>query len=266
MQKGSLAHLRFGTKQKRLLYLERAETQISRSKQTKKEINNMDSKFNKKLFLSLVDIREHEIVAKKPLYILIDASEHKELIDTGDSYQLIGTFKICDKQTEQCTITPFIFEVQVPKIGDVLIDKKLIRIEFEEGDVVIKAEYKVLESDLNAIRSILENRIKYFKYDITQQLTVLEQLFSGIIGAVPLTYFEIILSELYRCPDDISKPVRLCGSDYKTAKPVDIKKAIHINGTLERAIGYGYSKEAISTSISSTHTKKKDSMLSAVKG
>jgi len=226
----------------------------------------VELKFDKKIFLSLVDVYENEIVAKKPLYIIINKDEHKELVDTGDSYQLIGTFQICDKTNEKCTLTPFIFDVQIPKTGKIEIDKNIIKIEFDENDVVIKAEYKVLESDLQAIRSILENRIKYFKYDISQQLTVLEQLFAGIIGPVPLVYFEIILSELYRCPDDENKPVRLCGGDYKKARPVDIKQAIHINGTLERAMGYGYTKDAIATNIASEYEKKKDSLLDAVKG
>lgn len=226
----------------------------------------MDLKYDKKLFLSLVDVEKNEIVAKKPLYVIINKDEHKELVDTGDSYQLIGTFQICDASNENCTLTPFIFNVQVPKTGDITIDKNIIKIKFNENDVIIKAEYKVLESDLQAIRSILENRIKFFKYDITQQLTVLEQLFAGIIGPVPLVYFEIILSELYRCPDDISKPARLCGGDYKKAQAVDIKQAIHVNGTLERAMSYGYTKEAIATNIASDHEKKKDSLLDAVKG
>jgi len=226
----------------------------------------MELLYDKKLFLSLVDVHENEIVAKKPLYIVINKNEHSELVDTGDSYKLIGTFKICDKATDKCTITPFIFEVQVPKIGDITVDKDEIRIEFDENDVVIKAEYKVLESDLQAIRSILENRVKFFKYDISQQLLVLEELFAGIIGTVPLVFFEIILSELYRCPDDETKPVRLCDGDYKKAKSVDIKKAIHLNGSLERAISYGYSKEAIATSIVNSIKKRKDSLLDAVKG
>jgi len=225
----------------------------------------VELKYDKKFFLSLVDVHENEIIAKKPLYIIINKEEHKELIDTGDSYQLIGTFQIYDNATEKCTITPFIFNVQIPKTGKIISDKNIIEIEFDENDVVIKAEYKMLESDLQAIRSILENRIKYFKYDISQQLTVLEQLFAGIIGPVPLVYFEIILSELYRCPDDESKPVRLCGGNYKKAQPVDIKQAIHVNGTLERAIGYGYTKEALATNIASDYEKKKDSLLDAVK-
>jgi len=119
---------------------------------------------------------------------------------------------------------------------------------------------------LQAIRSILENRVKFFKYDISQQLMVLEELFAGITGPIPLVFFELILSELYRCPEDESKPARLCGGDYKNAKSVDIKRAIHLNGTLERAISYGYSKEAIATSIASSGQKRKDSLLDAVKG
>jgi len=225
----------------------------------------MNLKYDKKLFTSIVDVGQNEIIAKKPLSIIINKDEHKELVDTGDSYQLIGTFKICDKNTEKCTITPFIFQVQIPKTGDVNAEGNEIRMDFEPGDVVIKADYKVLESDLQSIRSILENRIKYFRYNIDQQLVVLEELFSSIIGTVPLVYFEIILSELYRCPNDNSKPVRLCGGDYNSAIPVDIKKAIHIDGSLERAISYGYAKEALASDISSTHQKKKDSLLNAVK-
>jgi len=225
----------------------------------------MDLKFDKQLFNDLFEVHEHEIVAKKPLRIIINKDDHKELIDTGDSYQLIGTFKVCAKDTEKCTITPFIFEVQIPKIGDTLIDGQNVIIDFDKDDVVIKAEYKILESDLQAIRGILENRVKYFKYDISQQLVVLESLFSGIIGVTPLVFFEIILSELYRCPDDEAKPARLCGGDYKDAKSVDIKKAIHLNGSLERAISYGYSKEAIGANLSSSHTKKKDSLIDSMK-
>ena len=224
----------------------------------------MKLKYDKKFFTSLVDANSNDIVAKKPLYIVINKDEHKELVDTGDSYQLIGTFKICDKASDKCTLTPFIFQVQIPKNGEIETNGNEIKISFDPNDVILKADYKVLESDLQAIRSILENRIKYFREDIGQQITVLEELFSGIIGGVPLVYFEIILSELYRCPDDESKPVRLCGGDYKTAKAVDIKRAIHLNGTLGRAISYGYSKEALATNISSTHQRKKDSLLSAV--
>ena len=226
----------------------------------------MDLTYDKKLFLSLVDVYENEIVAKKPLYVVVNKDEHKELIDTGDSYQLIGTFKICDKKTDKCTLTPFIFNVQVPKNGEIYFDRDGFKISFDENDVVIKAEYKVLESDLQAIRSILENRVKFFKYGISQQLAVLEELFAGVVGAVPLVFFEIILAELYRCPEDDSMPARLCVDDYKDAKSVDIKRAIHLNGTLERAISYGYSSEAIATNIASSHQKRKDSLIDAAKG
>ena len=224
----------------------------------------MKLKYDKNFLTSLVDVQPNDIVAKKPLYIVINKDEHKELLDTGDSYQLIGTFKICDKSTDKCTLTPFIFQVQIPKNGDIETNGNEIKISFDANDVIMKADYKVLESDLQAIRSILENRIKYFRVDIAQQITVLEELFSGIIGSVPLVYFELILSELYRCSDDESKAVRLCGGDYGAAKPVDIKRAIHLNGTLNRAISYGYSKEALATNISSTHVHKKDSLLDAV--
>ena len=218
-------------------------------------------KYDRKIFTSLFDIEKNDIIAKQPVKIIINKDEHPELTDTGDSYELIGTFKVCDVDETICTIAPFIFTVQIPKTGDITTDGNLVIIQFEPGEVAVHGEYKVLESDIQAIRAILENRVQFFKYDIGQQLTVLEELFSNIVGTVPLVFFEIILSELYRCPDDLSKPARYCVKNYKEAEPVDIKKAIHLSSDLKRAISYGYTKEALAQSLAAGSKSQKEDIL-----
>jgi hypothetical protein len=214
-----------------------------------------------------IKVEKNNLIAKTPLDIVIDKEEHKKLIDDGEYYILQGIVDIINpKQGEQWT-SPFLFDISIPKTGSIDIAKKVITIHFVEGDVIMMAEYKTIESDIAAIKGVLENRVKYLTRDIASQHKTAWSLFESAIGAIPSVYTEIILSEMHRDPDNPSSPFRLCKlKDYKDSLAVDMKKAVHLRSNIYRSIAHGYTKDGIAYAVASEQSNNRDAILNNIIG
>ena len=218
-------------------------------------------------FNSYTEVTKNKIFAKVPLQIVLKKSEHPELKDTGEFIIVTGVFDICVKEKEECITTPFLFDVNIPKTSVINEDSDTITFEFQPGDEILEAEYKYVQSDVDAVRKILENRVKSLTKSIDQHLLTIWKLLHEGIVTVPLVFVEVWLSELYRDPKDPSRPFRLTGlKDYSKALPVDIKKAIHYRGDILRNIAHGYVKEGIITAVASKNKPQTDIVLNTVLG
>lgn len=209
-----------------------------------------------------IDVQKNDLIAKVPLHIDIDKNEHKELSDDGANYNVTGVLDIINPETGEQWTSPFLFMVQIPKNENINETSDKISIDFEPGDVIMHAEYKQIESDVPAIRNVLENRVPYLRGKPVKQTIAVWKLLKESIGPIPTLYIETILSELYRDPDDTTRPFRLTGEkDYSKAIPVSIYKAVHLRGNIYRTLAHGYAKEGVAKALSSKSKKSGEDVL-----
>jgi hypothetical protein len=165
-------------------------------------------------------IEKNRIIAKKPARVLIDKTEYKEdqITETPEYYLIPGIIEIYFPDDMKFIQLPFTFNVKLKKNDSVVETKNEILIEYQPGDVIIEQKFKAKEISFKTLSRILEGSARFLRTPEQYVLTIAEQL----NYTIDLVHIEIIVQQIFRCADDLSKPCRLC--DYKNCEIVGISK------------------------------------------
>jgi len=175
-----------------------------------------------------LEIGKNQIITKKKCQIFLDKTLYKEnqLISTSEYYILPGILELYFPEDDTIIDLPFTFDIHLYKPETIIEGKDFILLEYEPGDILIKQKYKSTMSNFDLLTSLLEGSTKYIKNPEKLVLTLSELLNNSI----DLVVFELIVSHIYRCKDDLKKPARLCG--YENAEFVGIRKIPYIDSWL----------------------------------
>lgn len=185
-----------------------------------------------------LDISEHEIRCKKKCEIFIDKTEYKEgeITETADYYILPGIIDIHFIDDDKYVTLPFNFDIFVYKPDNHTEEKDYIHLVYEPDDIIIKQKYKDTSFSYNTALRVFQGQIKFVRKPDQLVLSMIEIL----NYSVDLVHLEVLVSQLFRCKDDQSKPCRLCGGDYQEkCELVNISQIPYLTSWL---LGFGFER------------------------
>jgi len=206
-----------------------------------------------------LDIKENEVIAKEKCTVTIDLSEYKnieseygDVIDIEESasvYKIPGFFRI-EFDSNNAIEFFFPYSVYLNKMENTIETSKMIKVEYQEGDIIFYAKYREEETDVRILDKLFEHGAKYLadKPDKLVQ-NIWTQLKPS--SKVPFHHIELIVSQLYGFYDEKSgtyKPLRLSNLKYSKDYILNTKQSSH---HLNRGMGflYGYSNDSLRTSV-----------------
>ena len=224
---------------------------------------------DKTTLLKYLDIKENEIYTKFPCVIRLSLEEYKvsdnDLLDEEDfqliageesSFKIPGTLEI--EYIEQGeSINLFLpYPVNLIKPEDFSISSKEMVFNFEAGDLIINAYNKVVETNIETLNNLFENRVKYLRGYLPEQL---EAIWSQLESTINYRahHIGLVLSLLYAKmeKDEHSNnlgPVLIRHTpeqEYKKEYAINTKDSSHFFNFGPQATNYGYTNDAIWQSI-----------------
>ncbi len=213
-------------------------------------------------------IEKSNIYTNKEAVINIDLSEYKHIDEEyGESigieevdnvYKIPGFFTLEFPEENDSIDFFFPYTVYIHKTDDVSETKNNIRIVFEEGDLVAHGLFKDTEANISLLSSLFENGAKYLGNKPDKLINSIWQQLLPTTN-VSIHHLEIIISQLYADYDKTKKmmvPLRLTNIPYNKKYIMNMKESSH---NLNQGLGftYGYSKDALRTSVSQKKNKEK---------
>lgn len=173
----------------------------------------IETKYKKSEIQRYITIEKNRIVANYDSRVVIDTKDYREdELDEFSEYYLIPGIIEIEIKDENITIPiAYNYSLRLMKTENMEIDKSLIIINYEKGDVI--AEQTLISTDVDmrlAIR-LLDGRVKFIK-DPVILLLLLHDQFPNIA----LVHLELIISNMFRCADNPKVQCRLKG-DYKNS-------------------------------------------------
>ena len=224
---------------------------------------------DKTTLLKYLDIRENEIYTKFPCVIRLSLEEYKvsdnDLLDEEDfqliageesSFKIPGTLEI--EYIEQGeSINLFLpYPVNLIKPEDFSATSKEMVFNFEAGDLIINAYNKVVETNIETLNNLFENRVKYLRGYLPEQL---EAIWSQLESTINYRahHIGLVLSLLYAKMEknehgDNLGPVLIRHTpeqEYKKEYAINTKDSSHFFNFGPQATNYGYTNDAIWQSI-----------------
>ena len=185
-----------------------------------------------------LDISEHEIRCKKKCEIFIDKTEYKEneIMETSDYYILPGILDIHFPDDDKYVTLPFNYDIFVYKSDNYIDEKDYIQLIYEPGEVIVNQKYKDTSFSYNTALRVFQGQIKFARRP--EQLVL---LMAEILNySVDLIHLEVLVSQLFRCKEDPSKPCRLCNGDYENkCELVNISQIPYMISWL---LGFGFER------------------------
>ncbi len=202
-----------------------------------------------------------KVYAKVPCRISLDLTEYKEIdedygekvgIEEVDSVFKIPGFFAIEFPEENDTLDFFFpYMIYLIKTENTTFNKDKLEIEFEEGDLVFYGAFKETAANISLLSSMFQNGSKYLGNNPDKLISSLWQQLV-MVSNVHIHHIEILVSQLYADYDKNRKmivPLRLTGKEYSKKYILNLKDSAH---NLNNALGfmYGYSKDALRTSVS----------------
>ena len=220
---------------------------------------------DKQTLLKYLDIKENEIYTKFPCIIRIPSDEYKfsdnDLLDEEEfqleageesSFKVPGTIEIeFPEQGESINI--FLpYSINLIKPDEFETSSKGMVFSYEEGDLIINAFNKVVETNIETLNNLFENRVKYLRGYIGEQL---EAIWSQLESTTNYRahHLMLILSLLYAEMNKDSSgknlgPVLIRHTPkqhYSKEAAINTKDSSHFFSMGAQAYNYGYTNDAI---------------------
>jgi len=228
-------------------------------------------KRDKQTLLKYLTISENEVKVNFPCIIRIPSDEYKfsdnDLLDEEDfqllageesSFKVPGTFEIEFPEQGE-TINIFLpYPVNILKPDEFVANSKGMIFEYEEGDTIFNAYSKVIETNIETLNNLFENRVKFLRgYEAEQIEAIWSQLESTTNYSAH--HIELILSLLYATKGPDSEPVLVRHApqqEYKKEYAINTKDSSHFFSMGAQSFNYGYTNDAIWQSINKNRSEK----------
>ena len=224
---------------------------------------------DKETLVKYLNIKENEIYAKFPCRIRLSMDEYKvsdnDLLDEEDfqlvageesSFKIPGTLEIEFPEQGE-TVNLFLpYPVNLIKPEEFSVTSKEMIFEFEEGDLILNAFNKVIETNIETLANLFENRVKYLRgYPAEQLEAIWAQLESTTNYRAH--HLMLIMSLLYAKMDKDANgnnlgPVLIRHTpeqDYKKEYAINTKDSSHFFSMGAQATNFGYTNDAVWQSI-----------------
>ena len=230
---------------------------------------------DKQTLLKYLTIKENEIFTKFPCVVRLSLEEYKvsdnDLLDEEDfqliageesSFRIPGTLEI--EYLEQGeSINLFLpYPVNLIKPEDFKVSSKEMVFNFDAGDLIINAYTKTIETNIETLNNLFENRVKYLRGFIAEQL---EAIWSQLESTTNYRAFHLglILSLIYAKMEKDEHgnnlgPVLIRHTpdqEYKKEYAINTKDSSHFFNFGAQATNYGYTNDAIWQSINKNRYK-----------
>ena len=163
-------------------------------------------------FKTYFNIEKNKISAKVPCTISIDQEEYDDtsLIDSGDKIRMPGivTVQFGEIPNLSFITLPISITVNVIKPHDYDVEGHIITMNFEPGEIIMEQDYYSDNFDERVMMRLFEGGAKY----ITNPESLVMIMHDKLQG-IDLCHIELIVSNMFRNADDVTKPARL--SNYK---------------------------------------------------
>lgn len=224
---------------------------------------------DKETLIKYLDIKENEIYAKFPCRIRLSMDEYKvsdnDLLDEEDfqlvageesSFKVPGTLEIEFPEQGE-TVNLFLpYPVNLIKPEEFSVTSKEMIFEFEEGDLILNAFNKVIETNIETLANLFENRVKYLRGYLAEQL---EAIWAQLESTTNYRahHLMLIMSLLYAKMDKDENgnnlgPVLIRHTpeqDYKKEYAINTKDSSHFFSMGAQATNFGYTNDAVWQSI-----------------
>jgi hypothetical protein len=144
-------------------------------------------------------IQKNEIKTAYDCNISIDQNDYDETIP--------GILSFYFPEFEDYAQIIVNYNVNLMKTNNIEIDKKNIILNYSKNETVIQKDYYSDDIDIRMLINLLQGRVKYIKDPI-----ILLNMLINIIKSADLVHFELLISNMFRDPDDTSKRCRLTGN------------------------------------------------------
>lgn len=157
--------------------------------------------------LDVFDIQPNEIKTKHQCNIIIDESEYKNISEDVKYFILPGVLTFYFPRFDDYAQIVVSYDVNLIKSNNIEQNKLLTTISYEKDELVITKDYYSDEIDMKLLISLLQGRVKYIK-----DPAILLNMLTHLLPKVDMVHFELIISNMFRTPDDKSKRCRLNGN------------------------------------------------------
>lgn len=218
---------------------------------------------DKSILLKYLDVKQNEIFAKYPCIIRIPADEYKysdnDLLDEDEfqlqageesSFKIPGVFEIEFPEQGE-TINIFLpYPINIIKPDEFEANSKGMVFSYEAGDMILNAFNKVVETNIETLGNLFENRVKYLRGFLAEQL---EAIWSQLESTTNYRshHLMLILSLLYaKMGKDGPVLIRHTPEqDYKKEYAINTKESSHFFSMGAQSFNYGYTNDAIWESL-----------------
>jgi len=161
----------------------------------------------------VLDIDVSTIKTKKLCKIIIDTRlyDDKYFTEFSDKINLPGILQFQVPEYNDYTQIILLYNIDLKKNNSYFMNKSLINITYEPGELIVFQEYVSETSDVGTLNRILQGQIKY----ITDPNILLNML-HNTLPTIDLIHLELILSNMFRLSSDLNIKCRLSG-DYKNS-------------------------------------------------
>ena len=220
-----------------------------------KEVNKNYSKY--------LTITKNEVHTKFRAIVRLPLDEYKvndnEMLNKEDfemiagdqsSYSVPGTFEI-EFPEEGISLNIFLpYNVNIMKTEDSTINSKEMVFNYEEGDLIFNAFVKKIETNIEILNSMFENRVRYLRGYISEQH---EAIWSQMASTsnVKAIHIANILSMLYAKKEgnELKFIRHTQDQEYKKEYAINTKESSHLFNTGAQSSNYGYVGDALFASI-----------------
>ena len=166
-----------------------------------------------------LDISKYEIKAKRRAIVVLNKSDYKDEIEEySEFYKVPGILPIYFPDDNVVINLPFMFDINLYKSNAIDENKSEIILEYQPGETIIRQKIKLSSTNFNTFRRILDGNAKFIKTPEQMVLALAE-----LMGyPIDLVHFEVMVQQVFRCKNDISKPCRLC--DYKDCEFIGVSQ------------------------------------------
>ena len=218
---------------------------------------------NKQNILKYLNISKNEVTTKEIAIVRLDLEMYKisdnDLLDQEDfeilagessSFSVPGTFEIEFPEKGE-TLNIFLpYNVNLIKTENFSSTSKELVITYDVGDVIFNAFIKKVETNIDILNSLIENRVKYLRGHLGKQL-------EAIWGQLNSTtnyrshHLLLIISQLYarRINGEDVQIRNTPDQDYKKSDAINTKESSHLFNLGAQSFNYGYTNDALISSV-----------------
>lgn len=223
---------------------------------------------DKETLVKYLNIKENEIYTKFPCVIKLSLDEYKvadnDLLDEEDfqliageesSFKIPGTLEIEFPEQGE-TVNLFLpYPVNLIKPEEFSVTSKEMIFHFEENDLILNAFNRVVETNIETLSNLFENRVKYLRGYMAEQL---EAIWSQLESTTNYRahHLMLILSLLYAKMDkngsENTGPILIRHTpeqEYKKEYAINTKDSSHFFSMGAQATNFGYTNDAVWQSI-----------------